>query len=620
MAGEDIYIKVGETLQFDGSGSSDDVGIAAYRWTFNDSVEHLLTGVSPSYTFNNLGRFAITLEVSDAAGNSDIDIITVIVYRPTLSWTGEKAFIGDGIHPESGLVGDSFHFRIMYRDEYAARAPDHVKLYLEYPNELGIEIWEDYPLTALDNNDNYALGVIYCMDVSLFEAGQYRYYFEAEFGKNKGTVRMPSADLVYMDAPMVNTPPSVSGSVYRTYGVETSSFSYSATFTDPDNDPADPKHSFVYIDGTPYLMIEKNVLDRNTDNGKDYYFEKNGLEEGPHEYYFHFKDSFGTSNEIDPSNRGYHPIVYEGWPDLKISPSDIGFEEDPETSNLVVNVTVHNIGKGSARDIPVTIWVDDPDANGDLFEPLSNISGNHHYIISLLERGRSNTTKWITNIQYNNTQKGSFYAVADMDYEGTTDPFSPLARARRREDGIKEIIEYSDSNTNNKARNIFAFGPDIEIRRTDVSPQSVILGRNIKFTAKIRNVGNEDVHYDQDHDIIVRFKLKPPKSEELINVGSYTIGGGLRTGQWQNAEKKYHFSGPAETSVGKWELLVTAEIVGGFSETEYDNNAIIVNVNVIKIRGSTAAPSFSPTFFSILIGLLVIAIPLTWLQTRRHER
>ena len=547
-----------------------------------------------------------------------MDIITVIVYCPILSWTGEKAFIGDGVHPEKGLVGDIFYFRIMYKDGYAARAPDYVKLFLEILDEFGVENEIGYDLTPLDDNDNYARGVIFTKDLNLLQAGRYRYYFKAGFGNGSGTARMPSVEQVYMNAPLVNTPPSVSGSVFRTYGVETSSFRYSATFTDTDNDPADPKHSFVYIDGMPYPMIEENVLDRNTDNGKEYYFIKSGLEKGPHEYYFQFKDSFGTSNEIDSSNRGYHPIIYEGWPDLKVAPSDIRFEEDPETSNLVVNVTVHNIGKGSAWNFNVTIWVDDPDANDEFFEPLSNISGNHHYTISLLERGRSNTMGWVTNIRYNNTQKEIFYVVVDMDYEGATDPYNALAMASPREYGIQEIIEYSDSNTNNKARNVFTHGPDIEIRRTDVSPQSVILGPEIKFTAKIRNVGNEDVHYD--HDIIVRFKLKPPKSEEMVNVGSYTIAGGLLAGQSYNAEKSYQFSGPAETTVGKWELLVTAEVAGGFSEMDYENNAIFVDVNVIKIQGSTAATSFSPTFFSVLFGLLMLAASLSGLETRRKKR
>jgi len=64
---------------FDGSASSDDVGIVSYVWTFTDVTPQTLTGVHPTYTFTNTGAFVVTLNVTDASGNWDTDDVTITV-------------------------------------------------------------------------------------------------------------------------------------------------------------------------------------------------------------------------------------------------------------------------------------------------------------------------------------------------------------------------------------------------------------------------------------------------------------------------------------------------------------------------------------------------------------
>jgi PKD repeat protein len=79
VAGPDQTVPMGTLVDFDGSGSSDNVGIVSYTWTFNDGGAVTRTGVSPSYTFDNAGVFIVTLTVEDAAGLTDTDTMTVTV-------------------------------------------------------------------------------------------------------------------------------------------------------------------------------------------------------------------------------------------------------------------------------------------------------------------------------------------------------------------------------------------------------------------------------------------------------------------------------------------------------------------------------------------------------------
>jgi PKD repeat protein len=66
-------------VTFDGSGSYDDVGIINYWWNFTDGGNVSLTGVNPTYTFDNEGVFNVTLTVMDTIGQTDSDNMFVTV-------------------------------------------------------------------------------------------------------------------------------------------------------------------------------------------------------------------------------------------------------------------------------------------------------------------------------------------------------------------------------------------------------------------------------------------------------------------------------------------------------------------------------------------------------------
>ena len=87
-AGPDQSVDEDTTVTFDGSASTDNVGIVSYMWTFNDGGPQVLTGAIVTHIFSTPGTYVVTLTVTDGAGNSDTDTMTVTVYdvtSPTVS-------------------------------------------------------------------------------------------------------------------------------------------------------------------------------------------------------------------------------------------------------------------------------------------------------------------------------------------------------------------------------------------------------------------------------------------------------------------------------------------------------------------------------------------------------
>ena len=64
-------------ITFDGSGSTDNIGITSYKWDFGDGAT-AMTAIA-NHTYTNLGTYTVQLTVEDAAGNNDIRTIKVTV-------------------------------------------------------------------------------------------------------------------------------------------------------------------------------------------------------------------------------------------------------------------------------------------------------------------------------------------------------------------------------------------------------------------------------------------------------------------------------------------------------------------------------------------------------------
>ena len=79
-AGPDVEVDLDDTVRLDGSASTDNVGVASWTWTFNyNQEEQELAGADPSFTFQLRGTYVVTLTVSDEAGNTHQDTVSVTV-------------------------------------------------------------------------------------------------------------------------------------------------------------------------------------------------------------------------------------------------------------------------------------------------------------------------------------------------------------------------------------------------------------------------------------------------------------------------------------------------------------------------------------------------------------
>jgi PKD repeat protein len=71
---------IGHAIEFDASGSSDDVGVVTYEWNFGDGAT--ATGETASHTYWRVGTYAVTVRVTDAAGNAETLTKDIHVWWP----------------------------------------------------------------------------------------------------------------------------------------------------------------------------------------------------------------------------------------------------------------------------------------------------------------------------------------------------------------------------------------------------------------------------------------------------------------------------------------------------------------------------------------------------------
>jgi len=88
-AGDGRTVTTSETVEFDGTASTDNEAIAGYEWDFGDGTS--ATGPTPSHTYAEPGPYVVTLTVTDNAGNQATETIAVDVESPPETTTSPSA-------------------------------------------------------------------------------------------------------------------------------------------------------------------------------------------------------------------------------------------------------------------------------------------------------------------------------------------------------------------------------------------------------------------------------------------------------------------------------------------------------------------------------------------------
>ena len=113
----EMVVDEGTTVTFNGSASSDNVGISMYSWDFYyDDRWVSISGPTPKFTFDIPGRYVIALVVYDTFRNYDsasMNLTVLDIHAPVaiagpdkvVSLNSEVALDGTASHDSSGIVG-----------------------------------------------------------------------------------------------------------------------------------------------------------------------------------------------------------------------------------------------------------------------------------------------------------------------------------------------------------------------------------------------------------------------------------------------------------------------------------------------------------------------------------
>lgn len=96
--GPDASIEVSKAFTFDGSGSTDNVDIIWFNWSFGDETYNNGSNPSPSHIYEDPGTYTVTLLVTDGEGNTAEDTMTIRVYLDS---------DGDGIENSADFDDDN---------------------------------------------------------------------------------------------------------------------------------------------------------------------------------------------------------------------------------------------------------------------------------------------------------------------------------------------------------------------------------------------------------------------------------------------------------------------------------------------------------------------------------
>jgi hypothetical protein len=237
------------------------------------STSVMLSIPSDKYKF----KFVAADEYNNLAETSFV-FAPVVNTPPQLSWTGEPGYESDGLEPEVGDRQTTFYFKIKYIDaDNHQPMQGYTKVYILQNGTTIQTLTMDYVSGV------YNTGVIYSVKVVGLNLGRYTYNFVAYDSYGFASNLLSSTGPVVVNNNPVLTNPSVSpqeGDIYSTY-------TFTISYFDPDNDKPKLGYPKVYLLKNQQLILSLTMY--NLQN--DVYVASATLDAGDYQYYFDVFDS-----------------------------------------------------------------------------------------------------------------------------------------------------------------------------------------------------------------------------------------------------------------------------------------------------------------------------------------
>lgn len=210
---------------------------------------------------------------------------------PLLVWPGDQNFESDGVHPNEGAAGESFLFRVKYKDA-DDDAPKVMQVWIDANDDYIYSEAEKHNLTKEGAGVDYRNGEIFVSSpITIPSMGderlRYRFYFTD--GKSVATGEPTHVDKAkqrysrYVVASTKSTlnwtgePNYLSDGVYPNIVMGGANFEFRVTYSDPLNRPpsliqlwVDVNDNGIYGTNEKYELLESNQSDDNYIDGKIY--------------------------------------------------------------------------------------------------------------------------------------------------------------------------------------------------------------------------------------------------------------------------------------------------------------------------------------------------------------
>ncbi|MBN2153938.1 MAG: PQQ-binding-like beta-propeller repeat protein, partial [Candidatus Lokiarchaeota archaeon] len=212
-----------------------------------------------TYTYSRTmppGNHSYCFTASDGFTDS-----STLVYSGPMVTTDAPTLTAPTVSPSYGSTLTMFVYTVTYTDP-ENNAPLHVYVYIDGMLRGS--------MSKLSNGDvTYTDGCVYTLSCKL-PPGNHSYYFTASDGSISISTLTYSGPMVTMEVLTNDAPTLTIPAVSPSSGNTLTTFTYTVTYTDPDNNA--PSYVRVYIDGTCYSMSKQDSSDATYTDGCVYIY------------------------------------------------------------------------------------------------------------------------------------------------------------------------------------------------------------------------------------------------------------------------------------------------------------------------------------------------------------